>query len=199
MKTTLKFTRTGFSSLIALTSLCVITGLTGGCKPPTDATSDSGTGTAGSGTNTMMEAVANLNPTQGNEARGTVTFTQTETGVRVVAHLTGLKEGEHGFHVHEKGDCSAPDASSAGGHFNPTTMPHGAPGTEKHHVGDLGNIKADASGTAHLDQVFPFLQLSGANSIVGRAVIVHAGKDDLTSQPSGEAGGRVACGIVEKK
>lgn len=142
-------------------------------------------------------AMARLTPTQGNEVRGTVTFTTQNQGVRVVADLTGLSPGEHGFHIHENGDCSAPDGSSAGGHFNPTDMPHGGPDSEQHHVGDLGNMTADESGNAKMDRVFSFLSLSGTNSIVGRGLIVHAGQDDLTSQPSGDAGARVACGVIE--
>ncbi|HTI97882.1 MAG TPA: superoxide dismutase family protein [Dongiaceae bacterium] len=159
------------------------------------------------GTNTDMSAggtnvtaaIATLAPTQGNTAVGTVTFTQEANGVHVVADVTGLSQGDHGFHIHEKGDCSAPDGASAGGHFNPTGMPHGGPDSPQHHLGDLGNITADASGHAHLDRVFSFLSLQGTNSIVGHGVIVHAGKDDFTSQPSGNAGARVACGVIEAK
>ncbi len=148
----------------------------------------------------VIEAIAELNPTQGNEVKGTVSFTQTAPGrVRVVASLTGLSPGEHGFHIHETGDCSAPDATSAGGHFNPMNEPHGAPTAAQHHVGDLGNITANAYGQASLDTVFPLLQLEGTNSIIGRAVVVHAGKDDLTSQPSGDAGARVACGVIIRR
>ena len=146
--------------------------------------------------NAPKKAVCTLNPTQGNDVKGTVTFTKNGAGVRVVADVTGLTPGEHGFHIHEKGDCSAPDASSAGGHFNPTGAAHGAPGAEQHHIGDLGNLTADSSGKAHLDKVMPFLTMSGTNSILGRSVIVHAGKDDLTSQPAGNAGARVACGVI---
>lgn len=141
-------------------------------------------------------AVAILEPTQGHTARGTVTFTPTATGVRVVADLVNLKPGEHGFHIHEKGDCSAPDATSAGGHYNPTGVPHGAPDAPQHHVGDLGNILADDTGRAHLDREFNFLQLHGPHSIIGRGLIVHADRDDLVSQPTGNAGARVACGVI---
>jgi len=144
-----------------------------------------------------LSAVADMEPTQGNQVRGTVTFTQEADGVRVVADLTGLKPGEHGFHIHEHGDCSAPDGTSAGGHFNPTGMPHGGPDAEQHHLGDLGNLTADTSGTAHLDRVFKFLELTGPNNIVGRGLIVHSGRDDLTSQPTGNAGSRVACGVIK--
>ena len=145
----------------------------------------------------VTNAVARLNPTAQGRASGTVTFIPQEQGVRVVANLSGLPPGPHGFHIHEKGDCSAPDASSAGGHFNPTGAPHGAPGDDQHHLGDLGNIEADDMGRAEMDQVFPYLTLSGENSILGRGVIVHQGKDDLTSQPSGDAGARLACGIIQ--
>jgi len=170
-----------------------------GCKPKTETTYTSGSTGELMSASSPMVAKATLNPTQGHDVKGSATFTKEDNGVRVVADIIGLKPGEHGFHVHEKGDCSAPDASSAGGHFNPTRMPHGGPDSEKHHVGDLGNITADASGKAHLDQVFSFLELSGTNSIVGHGLIVHEGKDDLTSQPSGNAGARVACGVIEEK
>jgi len=145
----------------------------------------------------IKTAVAVLEPTEGNQVRGTVTFTGADDGVRVVADITGLKPGEHGFHIHEHGDCSAPDGSSAGGHFNPTGMPHGGPGAAEHHVGDLGNIKADDSGMAHLDRVYAFLDLNGTNAIVGRGLVVHSDRDDLASQPTGNAGKRVACGVIE--
>jgi Cu-Zn family superoxide dismutase len=142
-------------------------------------------------------AMASLAPTEGNQARGTVTFTAADKGVRVVAIVSGLTPGEHGIHIHEKGDCSAADASSAGEHFNPTGAPHGGPDSDQHHIGDLGNITADSSGSATLDRVFSYLALEGDNSIIGRAVVVHSGRDDLTSQPSGDAGTRVACGVIQ--
>jgi Cu-Zn family superoxide dismutase len=148
---------------------------------------------------TKHHAVAMLSPTQTNSVRGTVNFTETHSGVRVVAHITGLTPGQHGFHVHEKGDCSAPDATSAGGHFNPGGAPHGAPDATARHEGDLGNITADASGVAHYDRVDKNLSFDGPNSIVGRAVIVHASADDLKSQPAGNAGPRVACGVIQGK
>jgi Cu-Zn family superoxide dismutase len=143
------------------------------------------------------KAMAALAPTEGNQARGTVTFTSADKGVRVVAIISGLAPGEHGFHIHEKGDCSAADASSAGEHFNPTGAPHGGPDSDQHHIGDLGNITADSSGSATLDRVFSYLTLEGDTSIIGRAVVVHSGRDDLTSQPGGDAGTRVACGVIQ--
>lgn len=148
------------------------------------------------GEDTGITAQAELEPTEGNEAQGVVTFTETPEGVRVVANLRGLPPGRHGFHVHEFGDCSAPDAESAGGHFNPTNQPHGAPSDVQRHAGDLGNIDAGSDGTAHFEWVDPVMELTGENSIVGRSVIVHAAPDDLTSQPSGDAGARLACGTI---
>lgn len=147
----------------------------------------------------VRRAVAKVEATQGHQVKGTITFTKVDNGVRTVVDLTGLTPGEHGFHIHEKGDCSAADATSAGSHYNPTGAPHGGPDSPQHHMGDLGNVTADQSGKAHLDRVFTFLSLDGPNSIVGKAIIVHADRDDLTSQPTGNAGGRVACGVIEPK
>jgi Cu-Zn family superoxide dismutase len=145
-------------------------------------------------------AVAVLKPTQGSNVKGTVRFNETPPKVHIVADLTGLTPGKHGFHIHEKGDCSAPDASSAGGHFNPDHTMHGAPDAAEHHDGDLGNIVADANGKAHYDQTVNFLEIAvDPKTIDGKAVIVHAGEDDLHSQPAGNAGPRVACGVIRKK
>ena len=143
-------------------------------------------------------AIAQVRPTAGNEAHGTVAFEKVNGGVRVVARLEGLAPGKHGFHIHESGDCSAPDASSAGEHFNPTGASHGGRLDERTHVGDMGNIEADASGKSHLEYIDPRLTLDGGQSVVGKAIIVHAGADDLRSQPSGDSGARVACGVIER-
>ncbi len=148
---------------------------------------------------TPTDAIATLSPTEGNDVRGRVTFANTPEGVQIVAEISGLSEGMHGFHVHETGDCSAPDATSAGGHFNPDGHPHGAPdapATERHE-GDLGNLEAGVDGVARYERVDTYLALSGPASVIGKAVIVHAGQDDYTSQPSGDAGSRVACGVIE--
>jgi Cu-Zn family superoxide dismutase len=143
------------------------------------------------------KAIAVLHPTAGNKVSGTVTFTPIADGVQVHAEITGLIPGKHGFHVHEFGDCSAADLSSAGGHFNPTNQPHAGPDAAQRHVGDMGNIEADASGNAKLDYVDHHISLSNdQTSAIGRAVIVHAKPDDLKSQPAGDAGARVACGVV---
>lgn len=138
-----------------------------------------------------------LHPTQGNKVTGTVTFTAVDGGVRVIADIEGLTPGEHGFHIHEFGDCSAPDGTSAGGHFNPTKKEHGAPENSERHAGDLGNVTADANGKAHYDRVDNVIELNGPNTIVGRSVIVHAKVDDYVTQPTGNSGSRLACGVIE--
>jgi Cu-Zn family superoxide dismutase len=145
----------------------------------------------------ITRAIAVLHATKsGGEASGEVTFTKVSGGVHVQAEIRGLTPGEHGFHIHEFGDCSSPDAMSAGGHFNPEKMDHGAPKDGKRHVGDLGNIEANARGIARLDVVDPHLGFAGHTSIIGRGLIVHEKADDLKTQPTGNAGGRVACGVI---
>src|SRR5687768_1057550 len=143
----------------------------------------------------ITKAIAVLHPASGSKVTGTVTFTKTGDTVQVVADITGLTPGKHAFHIHEFGDCSAPDAASAGSHFNPTKTPHGAPDAAEHHVGDFGNLEADSGGKAHLELKSNMLKFSGENSILGHAVIVHEKVDDF-SQPVGNAGGRVACGVI---
>jgi Cu-Zn family superoxide dismutase len=149
-----------------------------------------------SGSMPKPDAIAKLNPTAGNSAEGVVTFSKTGHGVRVIAKISNLPPGPHGFHIHTYGDCSALDAGSAGGHFNPHDKPHGAPADEQRHVGDLGNIVADQNGVAVADFVDPLIAFEGENSIIGRAVIVHAQADDFKTQPTGAAGDRLACGVV---
>ena len=140
---------------------------------------------------TQPSAIAVLSPTEGNDLQGTVTFIQTPEGVRVQANLPGPTAGtEHGFHVHQYGDCSASDGTSAGGHFNPHGADHAGPDAASRHVGDLGNSEAT------YDRVDTQLAFEGESSIIGRAVIVHGGTDDLSSQPSGAAGPRIACGVI---
>ena len=145
-------------------------------------------------------ATATLAPTSGNTASGTVTFAEKKDGaVEVSVRLTGVPPGVHGFHVHDKGDCGD-NGNAAGGHFNPTASPHGTPHADPHHAGDFGNVTADTSGV--VDTKFTTRSVTveaGANSAVGHAVILHANPDDLTTQPTGNAGGRIACGVVEMK
>jgi len=144
-------------------------------------------------------ATATLAPTRGNQASGVVNFIQRADMVYIEARITGLTPGLHGFHIHEKGDCRAPDGSSAGGHFNPAAATHGGAESAIRHAGDLGNLKADASGIAvYKGQVSGISLDVGSDSIIGRSVIVHANQDDLRTDPAGNAGARVACGLVSK-
>jgi Cu-Zn family superoxide dismutase len=141
--------------------------------------------------------VATLQPTRDSSTSGTVWFVQNGTDLQVMARVTGLKPNqEHGFHVHEKGDCSSPDAMSAGGHFNPTGKPHGPP-TGEHHAGDLPSLKADPAGRAVFRARIAGNVLSaGPADFAGKAVVVHAMPDDYTTQPTGNSGARLACGVI---
>ena len=156
-------------------------------------------GCASMGGGSGPTAVASLEPTKGNDAKGTVSFTQVGDKVRVSANLSGLKAGaQHGFHVHEKGDCSSGDGMSAGGHFNPAGKPHGSLSTD-HHAGDMPNVTADSYGNATASFEVPGLTIgSGAADIVGRGLIVHRDPDDYTTQPTGNAGPRIACAVIRK-
>jgi superoxide dismutase, Cu-Zn family len=146
--------------------------------------------------NEIQKAVCVLHPTEGNNVSGLVTFMQTGDGVMIVADVEGLTQGKHGFHIHQYGDCSAPDGTSTGGHFNPTNKMHGSPEAEERHVGDLGNLIADDNGKAHYERLDKVISLNGKNSIIGRGIIVHAGEDDFVTQPTGNAGARVADGVI---
>ena len=149
--------------------------------------------------NAAPSAQAELKPTQGNTASGWVRFEQRGSGVLVTAEVRGLKaNSEHGFHVHEKGDCSAPDATSAGGHFNPGGSPHAHYLQGARHAGDMTNLMADASGVARYSYTSDMLSVAGgaANGVIGRAVVVHRDPDDYRSQPAGNSGPRIACGVV---
>ena len=145
----------------------------------------------------VTQAIVTLHAVGNSGVTGVVHFTQVAGGVKVEAHVDGLTPGDHGFHIHQYGDCGAPDGSSAGGHFNPAGVEHGSPQDNVHHVGDLGNLTALGDGHGMLvDQFFSGLSLSGPGGIIGRAIIIHAGADDFTSQPTGAAGSRVACGVI---
>lgn len=141
-------------------------------------------------------AYANLKPTEGNNVTGTVEFIELEEGVKVIGRVQGLQQGEHGFHIHEFGDCSAPDGTSAGGHYNPGNEPHGGPDDVPRHAGDLGNITADKDGNGDYERIDYIIKLQGPDSIIGKSVIVHMNNDDFISQPTGNAGARVACGVI---
>jgi superoxide dismutase, Cu-Zn family len=147
----------------------------------------------------IFYGVAEVRPTKGNKAAGTVTFSEGFGKVKVVALITGLEPNStHGFHIHEFGDCTADDAKSAGDHYNPDGHQHGAPyGETPGHAGDLGNIEADAKGVAKLNLQVDNISVGGQlNPIVGRGLIVHKNPDDLISQPTGGAGERIACGVI---
>ena len=146
-------------------------------------------------------ATATLQGAPGDtDFKGTVTFTPEGNGVRVEAHLEGVDlAGTHGFHVHETGECTHGEGdkhfTSAGSHFNPAGVEHACPPTEPRHAGDLGNIEV-TNGSGHVVSTTTLLSLSGANSVVGKAIILHAKADDCKTQPTGDAGDRLACGVV---
>jgi Cu-Zn family superoxide dismutase len=143
-------------------------------------------------------ATAALAATAKSKVTGTITFKEVDGGLEVTANVENLTPGEHAWHVHEKGDCSAPDASSAGGHFNPENHQHGAPDAEQHHAGDFGNLTAGKDGKAAKTFVMKGISLGdGASSVVGKGFIVHEKQDDFKTQPTGNAGGRVACGVIK--
>lgn len=144
----------------------------------------------------VHSAICMIYPTQGNNVTGKITFTKMEGGVKIVADLKGLTKGKHGIHIHEFGDCSAPDGTSAGGHFNPMGESHGSPTAAMHHEGDMGNIEADASGNAHLEYIDKSISFEGMASIIGRSVVIHKDEDDFKTQPTGNSGARVACGVI---
>jgi Cu-Zn family superoxide dismutase len=154
----------------------------------------------GIGPSEGIKAEAVLAPTMGNRVSGNVSFTQAGDKVRVMAEVSGLKPGAHGFHVHDKGDCTAPDGTSAGGHFNPMTKPHGNPEHSDHHAGDMPQLIADANGVARLTAYLGGITLKdGPTNIIGRSVIVHADADDFKTQPTGNSGARQACGVIVRK
>ena len=144
-------------------------------------------------------AIAELQPTKGNTTRGVIVFTPRGNRVEVSGNVYGMKPGfEHGFHVHEKGDCSSGDGMSAGGHFNPTGQPHGSyPDGSARHAGDMPNLRADSEGIASTNFDMTGITIGSGNAdIIGKAVIVHRDPDDYKSQPAGNSGARIACGVI---
>ena len=142
------------------------------------------------------KAVAVVHPAKGQSVSGVVKFEKADGGTKISWEISGLTPGNHGFHIHEFGDCNCDDLKCAGGHFNPDGKKHGGPTSPERHVGDLGNIAADAKGVAKGEMVDKMLTLSGDHSVVGRAVILHAKEDDLTTDPAGNAGDRIASGVI---
>jgi Cu-Zn family superoxide dismutase len=191
-KATHHFGQIPMAKLHTPAALLAAAGLLAACAAPPPS------GTMG-GAPVAAIAAAKLQPTAGNSATGTVWFAQEGDHLAVRGRVSGLTPNqEHGFHVHERGDCSAADASSAGDHFNPTHKVHGAAhGEGEHHLGDLPSLKADASGTAIANFQLPGVLLgAGANDFMGKALVVHANPDDLRTQPSGNSGPRVGCGVI---
>lgn len=152
--------------------------------------------TGGDAATAPNAAVAVLLPIGDSQAHGIVTLQRAGKGVRIQGTVRGLTPGQHGFHVHQYGDLRDPkEGKSAGGHFSPHGHPHGRPADEQRHVGDLGNITANEEGVATIDITDEVLALSGQNSVIGRAFVVHEKADQFT-QPTGDAGGRVAFGVI---
>jgi Cu-Zn family superoxide dismutase len=141
-------------------------------------------------------AMAILSARSGSAVSGSADFSEVAGGVKISAQISGLTPGDHGFHIHESGDCSAADAMSAKGHFNPDAKPHGDPVRSEHHAGDMPNLIANAQGEASYSFELRGAALTGPTGIVGRSVVVHADPDDYKSQPAGNSGKRVACGLI---
>lgn len=167
---------------------------------PTDVSAPPASADAAADNEPGTGAMVLLAPTVGNQAQGRLILVEEDAGTRIRGEVTGLTpNGEHGFHVHESGDCSAPDAESAGEHLNPAGHPHGNPSTGLHHAGDMLNLRADGQGNATVDVMLAALTVGGGlqNDVIGKAVIVHAAADDYSSQPAGNSGARIACGVIE--
>ena len=187
------------TALLASATALVLVACSTTPAPRDDATAEVETEVVLATASTLTGANVNLASASGSLVSGKLALVPMGDGVHLRGEVGGLKPNStHGIHIHENGDCSAADASSAGGHFNPSTEAHGKVGTSTHHGGDMNNIVANADGVAQVDVHASGVVLGGdaANNAVGRAVIVHADPDDYTSQPSGNAGARVACGVI---
>ncbi|HEY6877178.1 MAG TPA: superoxide dismutase family protein [Polyangiales bacterium] len=149
---------------------------------------------------TEKTASAQLEPKSGNTTlKGHVQFRATPVGVKLVLHVEGAPPGQHGAHIHEKGDCSDPEAKSAGGHWNPAGHKHGAPPPEASHLGDLGNLTVGEDGTGQLEVTSEAWKIGdgSAEDLIGKAVVIHGGPDDLVSDPAGNSGPRIGCGVIQ--
>ena len=145
------------------------------------------------------QATAVIGPASGSDLSGTAIFTQNGDTITLVVEIQNVSPGLHAVHIHEKGDCSAPDGTSAGGHWNPTNVAHGKWGEGEFHLGDIGNMTVSEEGTGRIELTTNLWEIGTGSDIdiVGRGIIVHAGADDFTSQPSGAAGARIGCGAIE--
>lgn len=184
-----------------LLAACAGTGehRTGSPAASASASASASTSASVASSSTLSAATANLSAASGSLASGQLKLMPMGGGVHITGTIGGLNaNGTHAFHIHEKGDCSAADASSAGGHFNPAGQPHGRASNPQHHAGDSDNLVANADGSATVNAHFNGVVLGGgaANDVVGKAIVVHADPDDYTSQPSGNAGSRIACGVI---
>lgn len=186
--------RTLFASTLGAAALVLA-----GCASSSPGSASSSAAAAGSKAQEGPSARATLESKSGSTVTGTATFAQLAAGgVRVHVHVENAPPGTHGLHLHEKGDCSDPEGKSAGGHFNPGSMPHAGPMAEKRHAGDLGNIEVGADGKGDLDIKSDLLTVTaGTYSVVGRSVVFHEKADDFMTQPTGNAGGRLACGVIQ--
>lgn len=157
-------------------------------------------GSPGAGDTTATRAIARISPVGDGSVEGVISFSSDMSTVQISGQLAGLEPGKHGFHIHENGDCGGDNAEAAGGHFNPSGNPHGSPDddADEHHAGDFGNIVANSEGMARVNFSDSEISLSeDANNVIGKAIVVHSGEDDLSTQPSGDAGNPVACGVIE--
>lgn len=193
LRTTLAAAAT--SLLAACTSVPPATTAPSSASP----SSSSSSAVAAPAVSTAKEATITLAPASGSLVSGRLTAVPIAGGVRITGDIGGLAPNStHAIHIHEKGDCSAADATSAGGHFNPAQQTHGRVGSGPHHGGDMDNVVADANGVAHVDVRALGVSLGGgATDIGGRAIVMHASPDDYVSQPAGNAGARIACGVVK--
>lgn len=192
--------------VVALTLLLAACGRTEHASKISDAPAPAGDGPATATATeptataeTVTAATVQLAATKGNTANGGLKITAAGNGVKLSGMVQGLKpDSEFGFHFHEKGDCSAPDAASAGAHFNPNGQAHGNPRAHPHHAGDMLNVKSDAQGVAavSIDNPDVSLQSGQPNDILDKALVMHAKPDDYQSQPAGDSGDRIACGVV---
>lgn len=189
MTTLIKFTLMKSILFFALASLFILSA----CMAPETSTVEEEVTHTSMASEAAVHLIAVVHPTEGNSASGVVHFDAVEGGVQVSGEIAGISPGLHGFHIHQYGDCSAANGTSAGGHYNPAGVDHAGPEAEVSHMGDLGNIEANAEGVATFDALFPAVDMA---MITGRGLIVHAGEDDLVSQPTGAAGARLGCGVI---